>query len=205
MLPSAVRWNGGVIVEVALLLRVSLRACDMTSVQKPYFNDRHNIVGRVLELAHVHIKVTQLILLCLFQHKVASLPHCIDAPQVAGRVEVWVRRARERDVRDASGGCGVLGHCVFGVAVECERGVSVIWRVLVAGSAIVTVVAAGEKAHDIGGVAAICSCCYLVGRRRAAVAGLAQGGFFGRSGASAGGLSDNRCRRAARRGRRRGR
>lgn len=150
----------------------------MTSVQKIYFNDRHNIVGRVLELAHVHIKMAQLVLLCLLQHKMASLPHCIDAPQVAGGVEVWVRRARERDVRDARGGCGVLGHCVFGVAVQCECGVSVVWGVLVAGSAVVAVVAAGEEAHDIGGVAAICSCCYLVGRRRAAVAGLAQVDFW---------------------------
>jgi hypothetical protein len=31
-----------------------------------YFDNRHNIVGRVLELAHVDIEVTQLVLLRLF-------------------------------------------------------------------------------------------------------------------------------------------
>jgi len=103
-----------------------------------YFNDRHNIVGRVLELAHVDIEVTQLVLLRLLQHQVTPLSHCIDALQVACGVEVWIGCARQRDLREVRGGCGVLGHVgVFGVAVEEEGRVAVVGRVFVVGSAVV--------------------------------------------------------------------
>jgi len=93
--------------------------------------------------------VTQLVLLRLLQYQVTPLSHGIDALQVAGGVEVWIGRARQWDVRDARGGCGVLGHvCVFGV-VEREGRIAVVGRVFVAGSAVVAVVPAGEEAHDI--------------------------------------------------------
>jgi hypothetical protein len=119
-----------------------------------YFDDRHNIVGRVLELAHVDIEVTQLVLLRLLQHQVAPLAHSIDALQVAGGVEVGVRSSRQRNMRNTRGGCGVLGHGgVFGVAVERKGRVAVVGRVFVAGSAVVAVVPAGEEAHVIG-----CAC-----------------------------------------------
>jgi len=131
---------------------VSVSVCHKIFVASAaYLDDRHNIVGRVLELAHVDIEVTQLVLLRLLEHQVAPLAHGIDALEIAGGVEVWVGSARQRDVRDARGGCGVLvGHCgVFGVAVEREGRVAVVGRVFVAGSAVVAVVPAGEEAHDI--------------------------------------------------------
>jgi hypothetical protein len=124
--------------------------CHTSVASASYLDDRHNIVSRILELAHVDIEVAQLVLLRLLQHQVAPLSHSIDALQVASGIEVWVGCARERDVRDARGGCGVLGHvCVFGVAVEREGRVAVVGRVFVTGSAVVAIVPAGEEAHGI--------------------------------------------------------
>jgi len=115
-----------------------------------YLDDRHNIVGRVLKLAHVDIEVPQLVLLRLLQHQVAPLSHCIDALQVAGGVEVGIGRARQRDLGDVRGGCGVLGHVgVFGVAVEEEGRVTMVGGVFLGGGAVVAVVPAGEEAHGI--------------------------------------------------------
>jgi hypothetical protein len=159
--------------------------CHTLSSWVSYFDDRHNIVGRVLELAHVDIEVTQLVLLRLLQHQVAPLAHSIDALQVAGGVEVGVRSSRQRNMRNTRGGCGVLGHGgVFGVAVEREGRVAMVGRVFVASSAVVAVVPAGEEAHVIG-----CACIimqlvpYLVGRRRAAAGSAGRPGWIWRGGA----------------------
>jgi hypothetical protein len=124
--------------------------CHTVSAWASYFNDRDNIVGRVLELAHVDIEVTQLVLLRLLQNQVAPFSHCIYALQVPGGVKVGVRRAREGDLRNARRGRGVLGHvCVFGVAVESEGRVTVVGGAFEACSAVVAVVPAREEAHVI--------------------------------------------------------
>lgn len=151
--------------------------CHKVVASVSYFDDRHNIVGRVLELAHVDIEVTQLVLLGLLQHQVAPLAHGIDALEVTSGVEVRVGGAREGDVRDAGGGCGVLGHCgVFGVAVESEGRVAVVGRAFVTDGAVVAVVPAGEEAHDICGV--LLYAAVALSGRRAAAAGNAGPGWI---------------------------
>lgn len=114
-----------------------------------YFDDGHDVVGRVLELGHVDIEMAQLVLLGLFQDQVAAVPHGINAPQVAGGVEVWVWGARQGDLGDVCGGSGVLGHVVFGIAVESKGRVAVVGVLFVACGAIVADTSAGEEAHDV--------------------------------------------------------
>lgn len=164
-------WDGGVIVKVALWLRISIHVyvSQEWCLGMSYFDDRHDIVGRVLELAHVDIEVTQLVLLRLLQHQVAPLSYCIDALQVACGVEVGIGRARQRDLREVRGGCGVLGHvCVFGVAVEEEGRVAVVGRVFLGGSAVVAVASPREEAHGIYMWWAAIAAVTLSGRRAAA-------------------------------------
>ena len=174
MLPPAVGWDGRVIVKVALRLRISINASQELCLGMSYFDDRHNIVGRVLKLAHVDIEVTQLVLLRLLQHQVAPLSHRIDALQVACGVEVWIGCARQWDLREVRGGCGALGHIrVFGVAVEEEGRVAVVGRVFVIGSTVVA--PAGEEAHGIYMRCAVIAAVALSGRRAA-------GGNAGRPG-----------------------
>lgn len=74
-----------------------------------HLDDRHNKAGDVGELAHVDGKVLELVLLRLLQHQARAVADGIDAPQVAGWVEGWVRGAWQRDVWEAGGPRAVGG------------------------------------------------------------------------------------------------
>jgi hypothetical protein len=74
-----------------------------------HLDDRDHEAGDVGELAHVDGEVLELVLLRLLQHQARAVAHCIDAPQVACRVEGWVRGARQRHVWEAGGPRAVGG------------------------------------------------------------------------------------------------
>lgn len=74
-----------------------------------HLDDRDDEAGDVGELAHVDGEVLELVLLGLLQHQARAVAHCIDAPQVARRVEGWVGGARQRHVWKAGGPRAVGG------------------------------------------------------------------------------------------------
>jgi hypothetical protein len=74
-----------------------------------HLDDRDHKAGDVGELAHIDGEVLELVLLRLLQHQARAVAHCIDAPQVARRVECWVRSARQRHVWEAGGPRAVGG------------------------------------------------------------------------------------------------
>jgi hypothetical protein len=69
----------------------------------------HDEASHIGEFAHVDGEVLQLVLLGLFQHQARAVAHGVDAPQVAGRVQRWVRGARQRHVGEAGGPRAVGG------------------------------------------------------------------------------------------------
>ena len=63
----------------------------------------HDEAGHIGEFAHVDGEVLQLVLLGLVQHQARAVAHSVDAPQVGGRVEGWIRSARQRHIGKAGG------------------------------------------------------------------------------------------------------
>jgi hypothetical protein len=66
-----------------------------------YLDDGHYKTGDIMELAHVHSEVLELILFGFFQHQLGALADGIDAAQITGGVECWVGGFGERDVWEA--------------------------------------------------------------------------------------------------------
>jgi hypothetical protein len=75
-----------------------------------HLDNGHDKAGDVAELGHVDGKVLQLVLLGLLQHQARAVAHGVDAAQVGGGVEGWVRGARQRHVGEAGGPRAIGGR-----------------------------------------------------------------------------------------------
>lgn len=78
--------------------------------------------GDISKLAHVDGEVLELVLLCLFQHQAGALTDCIDAAQVAGRVERWIWGLWQWHVWKA----GRAG-AVWGGTRGAQRAIGTVW------------------------------------------------------------------------------
>ena len=74
-----------------------------------HLDNGHDKAGDVAELGHVDGEVLELVLPGLVQHQARAVAHGVDAPQVPGRVEGWVRGAWQRYVWEAGGPRAVGG------------------------------------------------------------------------------------------------
>lgn len=73
----------------------------LRSQNEAYLDYRYNKAGDIAKLAHVHSEVLELVLFGLFKHQLGALADSVDAAQIAGRVEGWIRGLWQRDVWEA--------------------------------------------------------------------------------------------------------
>jgi hypothetical protein len=97
MLPSAVRGDCVEIGSVVPLFSRRKRPRDPNNSGSTYLYNGNNVFRDVRELRHIHGEVRQLVLECRLEHESGSVPHRIDAPQVARWIQSWVRCRREVD------------------------------------------------------------------------------------------------------------
>jgi len=121
-----------------------------------YSDDGADVAGHITHLAHVDIKVPQLVPLCLFVDDAGPLTDSVDAAQVAGRVCSGIWRPGQRHIG------GLETQCACAVAqggggLEADLGSAVgdaIWKGRRVGCAelriFVLVSGASEETHGAG-------------------------------------------------------
>lgn len=59
-----------------------------------YLDDRHNILSRRLEFAHIDIEMVQLVAFGCLEDNLSALAHGVNAAEIGGGVQCWVGRFR---------------------------------------------------------------------------------------------------------------
>lgn len=106
------RWDGSIVGGIVALPKVSgatLQACGRCDRVCSYLDYGDNKASYIVELAHVHSKVLELVLLGFFEDKLGALPHSIDAAQIAYGVKSWVGCFGEGNIWETRGPGAVGG------------------------------------------------------------------------------------------------